>query len=321
MPIQTDFGFEHIQNTSAETKAFLERAVEDDLLGLLRLLVGGQSADKPSRIWEGTGFNMIWRPMFENGQPGHFLQMNMTAETLSVTDITGSGIANRGFFQPDILLGGIAYLQEIKDTFDNSNQHFEPGVFNHVPATQDPSEPTTVVRMGSIPHGTTINMQGRAFEVGAPQIDPVSIVPFQIGRPDRLVSFPEQDLSLPTGARTPLNQVPGLDQAHLDNPNLFLTDALAGQTIERTVVIDITTTGGNPPPPSVGGGTANIAFLEGTASGPNSVVPLARSIFWIEQGSDRDGSELLQLQYTQMVLLDFGGLSWPHVTVATMRPR
>ena len=30
------------------------------------------------------------------------------------------------------------------------------------------------------------------------------------------------------------------------------------------------------------------------------------------------GDDLLQLQYTQTVLLNFKGLSWPHVTVATL---
>jgi nucleoid-associated protein YgaU len=35
----------------------------------------------------------------------------------------------------------------------------------------------------------------------------------------------------------------------------------------------------------------------------------------------RSGNELDQLQYTQRVLLNFNGLSWPHVTVATMVSR
>ena len=28
---------------------------------------------------------------------------------------------------------------------------------------------------------------------------------------------------------------------------------------------------------------------------------------------------MLQLQYTQRVMLDFNGIHWPHVTVATLR--
>ena len=42
--------------------------------------------------------------------------------------------------------------------------------------------------------------------------------------------------------------------------------------------------------------------------------------FWIETlpGSG-GGPDILQLQYTQLVQLDFNGLRWPHVTVATLR--
>jgi len=43
------------------------------------------------------------------------------------------------------------------------------------------------------------------------------------------------------------------------------------------------------------------------------------STFWIETVKGQYGKEFMQLQYTQRVLLDFGGLSWPHVTVATPR--
>jgi hypothetical protein len=37
--------------------------------------------------------------------------------------------------------------------------------------------------------------------------------------------------------------------------------------------------------------------------------------FWIQTLADSS----LQLQYTQRVLLNFNGLSWPHVTVATLK--
>jgi len=43
-----------------------------------------------------------------------------------------------------------------------------------------------------------------------------------------------------------------------------------------------------------------------------------RAIFWIET-VEYDGRQFLQLQYTQTVLLNFAGLSWPHVSVARLR--
>ncbi len=326
MPINTNFGFEHQDVQKArEAQSVLANVEEQpDLLGMLRALVGGSPDVKASRTWSGTGFNMIWRPNFpssENPVP-HFLQLNMIGETFSMTDITGGGIANRALHGPDILLGGIAYTQEIKDTFDNSDQHFEPGVFNFVPKTEKPDEPDTIVRMGSIPHGTAINMQGVGFvHDGPPQFEELSITPFKIGDPSSKVPFPnEEDLSSTTTARTDLQRVATLTQAQLDNPNLFLEQANVGKNITKsTVLIFSTDVADNPPAaPSLGGGAANIAFLEGPTGDPNSDVPLARSIFWVNEGTAENGAPLLELQYSQTVLLDFAGLSWPHITVATL---
>jgi hypothetical protein len=64
----------------------------------------------------------------------------MTTENLDFTDITGNGIANRGLLQKDILLGGIAYTRSGKDSFDDTGQHFEPGVWSNVEAATDPAE-------------------------------------------------------------------------------------------------------------------------------------------------------------------------------------
>jgi len=336
VPIDTDFKFNQKHSGApAVPKAARETALEDDFLGLLRELCGDSPAGNAQRIWKGPGFNMIWRPNKPDvtpdfGDQPHFLQLNMTEETFSFTDISGpTGIANRGLLQRDIFLGGVAYLQAINDSFDHTGQHFEPGVFSNVPQTENPEEPVTVVRMGSIPHGTTINMQGQSFMADEPIIGVSSIVPFRIGSVDDgatdLVPFSEQDLSIPTASRTDLARVTGLDQAHLNDPNLFLKDVLAHQTITETVVLVLSTDSTLPESvPDVGGGAANIAFLVGKgappAGGPNANMPKASSIFWIEKGVDENGDQLLQLQYTQRVILDFNGLSWPHITVATLRP-
>ena len=70
-----------------------------------------------------------------------------------------------------------------------------------------------------------------------------------------------------------------------------------------------------------GGGTDGTAFLQGSATaGPNASPASMNAIFWIEKLAPKGGGpELLQLQYTQTVLLNFNGLSWPHVSVATLR--
>jgi hypothetical protein len=71
--------------------------------------------------------------------------------------------------------------------------------------------------------------------------------------------------------------------------------------------------------PLVGGGTDNIAFLQGTAGGPNALAASMTAIFWLETVEEPGKAPFLQLQYTQTVLLNFNTLSWPHVSVATLR--
>ena len=57
--------------------------------------------------------------------------------------------------------------------------HVEPGLWMAVPSSTAPSELPTIVRMGSIPHGTTIQAQGTSsVNNGLPVIPPVDITPF-----------------------------------------------------------------------------------------------------------------------------------------------
>jgi hypothetical protein len=281
----------------------------------------GPLADFPG-TWKGHGFNTIWRP-HQVGLPGdppkqdRVLELNLTQETLQFTRIPGS-IPNRGLLEPDIELFGVTYLQQISDRLMKTGIHAEPGVWVSVPVTEDPAEKASVVRMGSIPHGTTINAQGEAFSVnGGPQIKPNDITPFVIGDPTKLVKFPETDLAVATKFRIP--QPPQLAEIHqsmVDNPNSVLTEAIEDQKITKTTVLVISTT---PAAPLIGGGTDNISFLKGTAGGPNADAALMTAIFWIETVEDPGRPPFLQLQYTQTVLLNFNGLSWPHVSVATLR--
>jgi hypothetical protein len=171
--------------------------------------------------------------------------------------------------------------------------------------------------MASIPHGTTILAQGQAVTVaGKPPIADVSITPFVIGNPSRTISFPEFDLSVPTDFRSVTNTE--ITQQMVDNPNSGLASVLAGQTVTETVALIISTTAASP---ISGGGTDNTAFLQGaSAAGPNAAAASVSAIFWIETISPTaDEPGYLQLQYTQTVLLNFNGLSWPHVSVATLR--
>jgi acyl CoA:acetate/3-ketoacid CoA transferase len=71
-----------------------------------------------------------------------------------------------------------------------------------------------------------------------------------------------------------------------------------------------------------GGGTANTAFLTAaqTPGGGNANASSTQATFWIETIAGTGGNpDVHQLQYTQLVMLDFRGIHWPHVTVSTLR--
>jgi hypothetical protein len=196
--------------------------------------------------------------------------------------------------------------------------HAEPGVWATVPATEDPAESASVVRMASIPHGTTINAQGGAStNNGPPDIKGNNITPFPIGNSANQIQFPETKLDTPSKLRLP--QPPLLaeiTQQMVDNPNSVLTDAIKGQNIIKTTTLSVAT---SPAPPLVGGGTDNIAFLQGVGGKPNADAAQMTATFWIETVEEPGKPPFLQLQYTQTVLLNFNTLSWPHVSVATLR--
>jgi hypothetical protein len=280
--------------------------------------------------WRGNGFNTIWRPHFPSDPQAEFLELNMTTETLAFTKI-GGAIPNRGLLNHDIDMVGLTYLQQIAQTEDGAGLHIEPGIWALVPPTDDPKVEQTVVRMASIPHGTVILAQGKAFTVpSGPRIDDNNIIPFCIGSTppqnsgfDKAAGgdFEELDLSKPIENRF---VSPGVTQDMVKNPNSVLKAAIEGQTITSTTVLVISTTHDNTP----GGGTANTAFLEDATKPPgcppcvsfgNANAALVHAIFWIETVAGQDGEDdYLQLQYTQLVQLDFHGLRWPHVTVATL---
>ena len=271
--------------------------------------------------WKGHGFNTIWRP--HHGSQDRFLELNVTDETLVFTKINGA-IPNRGLLMPDIDMFGLTYMQQIAEKDTGAGLHIEPGIWANVPPTTNPLEPSTVVRMASIPHGTVILAQGKAQALGAghPSIPDNNIIPLPIGSlppgnsdfNSAKAAFPELNLGINTPFRQRSHNV---TQAMVENPNSVIQAALVGQTITHRTFIQISTTG----QPVKGGGTANTAFLADASNPPggNAKAVQVHASFWIETVSESGHPDALQLQYTQLVQLDFNGLRWPHVTVATLR--
>ena len=312
-----DFKFDEVDSKLIKTTAFASTLQLPPLqlrptvapLGALAAFHGN---------WQGKGFNTIFRPD-NTATPTPFkppiasdnvLELNLTTETLSFSTSLGN-VPNRGSGgQGDIVLNGVPYLQTITDvtTLPGNGIHFEPGLWMAIPSTTNPNEPATLSRMASIPHGTTINAQGTqvATVQGPPQIAPVGITPFVGGQPHNKIPFPSQTASNQGTPRLPQDLTSfitagTITQAMLDDPNTVLRQQIAHQTITQTQVIVISTTPGtplpdgpipgNPPPaltPAFGGGTANIAFLNGvpnppqSGSGPNAQGLQMDAVFWIE---------------------------------------
>lgn len=335
--------------------------------------------------WHGTGFNTIFRP--DNPETpssetlphplppsDNVLELNLTLETLSFSASIGH-VPNRGRVQGDIFLNGVPYLQAIEDVTTGKpvGIHLEPGLWMAVPPTKRPEEGPTLVRMASIPHGTTICAQGtsRTFS-GAPSIPVADITPFVAGDPKGKIRFESQEADDPTTRRIPQDLSPfitagTITQAILNDPNTVLRNHLSGQHVISTTEISISTSPGTP---LFGGGTDNIAFLLGDPAaipnpagpGQNAQTIQMNATFWIEEvqhtilippfepgqpplklspASPIPGHPTptvilrppfpiphpipitftsVQIQYSQTVELNFEGLTWPHVSVATLIP-
>jgi hypothetical protein len=284
--------------------------------------------------------------------------------------------------QDDLSLYGLHYLQRTSDAdlppFETAGQalHIEPGLFMNVPASINFSQPT-IVRMGTIPHGVTVLMQGPTpstvpvtgpptippiFPIaGMPTFTPTTTTPNGIGiQPIEIPPAPPAPQNKSTEHVVPENQstasdgptsqsngpFPGTFQDFVNDPNIVLRNAIAGQDILGTVTIQLSTQG-------VDNSIGNIPFLgipnsnqplnptggSNPNSAPNAFVAQASATFWIEwvkmpnmptptavaPNASLQAIEpfwptptYLQLQYSQVVILIFNGVLWPHVTVATL---
>ena len=149
--------------------------------------------------------------------------------------------------------------------------------------------------MASVPHGTTINAQAVAPSSSSPgppplaTLPPVDITPFSIGNPSQKIRFPSQKVDTATTTRLPNDlanfiKAGTITQSILDNPQLVLANAIKGQKITNTFVFTVRTKAQTPF--LLGGGTANIEFLEGanvgTQANPNADAIQMEATFWIE---------------------------------------
>jgi hypothetical protein len=274
-------------------------------LGLLASFVGN---------WTGYGFNLTARPFFK-ATPPFFLELNATSEQLAFTAITGD-IPNRGSLQPDLMLHGVRYLQQVTDVIANAGIHIEPGLWIHVPPSDDPAVLENYVRQSTIPHGDSLLAQSSFFTTvaGGPDIEPVDSTPFTDAVIPGLNASPKQPITDPDymaqylhSALPDFGLLKALDPvAVIKDPTLLLRAAIKNQVITETIVIAISTA--DP------GALINIPFVQKNANATQ-----LDAIFWVETVQLPDGELYLQLQYVQRVILNFIGINWPHISVATLR--
>jgi hypothetical protein len=275
----------------------------------------GPLQDLPG-FWEGTGFSLTARPDFSGGNPdGLFLELNLLRETIEFTTI-GSPVMNRGSVQGDIAMYGVTYLHRVTDATTGEALHIEPGLFLNVPATAEPRADASIARLATIPHGTSFCAVGFAQDVvfdKLPEIPPANTVPFPVGSqpppPGTANPFPEYHLSAGSRFRT-VPTPAGITQEVIDDPHVVLRRALRKRAAEGHVLTRVTWLITST---ERAGGLGNIPFIVSNAN------PLSlESVFSVETVRSPAGTEYLQLGYSQTALLNFRGLSFPHVTVGTL---
>jgi hypothetical protein len=293
--------------------------------------------------YTGNGFNMIFRPKtlgpkgLEGLEPGtdpdkvkisgkppddNILELNLTTEQLSFGG-TIDNIPNRGSQKEEkIDLRCTPYLQTVQDVTNPSTGkgdhvvrdwgiHFEPGVWLKVPPASfqgGKGGRESIVRMASIPHGTTINAQGfvpprrtdtvNGGEKGKPKIPNIDTTPFNLNPPfskitNKFTSMVEgnnEDLRIPRNLdKFGTNGTNLITTDIIKNPNLVLQQVAEQLTIDETITFTVATgpEAGSTQAADVpnGGGTANIAFLEGKKgeNTPNAQAVRMTATYWIER--------------------------------------
>jgi hypothetical protein len=293
----------------AETKIFRASQPVDTQTSLL-----GPLANLPGE-WQGSGFNLISLPDKHDNQPFR-VKLNATQEVLNFGEIGGQ-IPNRGSIQDDIEFLGILYEQSIVDATAYSALHVERGIWLNV---VDSVNGNSVVRMSVIPHGDALlalgTMENRN---GLPNFMVADSHPFTLDANGKRVNDtnpvylqPFTDAVIPTG----------IPPSAVQNPNLVLLEAIQGQNIIETTVINVAANpigdiSASPTPiPANLGGILNIPFVVNNANATSFA-----ATFWVETIQHADGSQTLQIQYSQTVILDFIGIKWPHISVATLVKR
>lgn len=268
--------------------------------------------------WRGSGFNLISLPVRRGAAPPDHppfrVKLNATTEELDFNLISSTAIPNRGFIQSDLHFFGLQYLQTIGDRNGEGGLHLEPGLWLFAP---DPAAMPSLYRLATIPHGDALLAANTMPLIppfaGPPQFEASDPRPFPTGQPNQRIVAPGYldrffaavvppglDPAIPPGPANPAGAIQGA----IGNPNLVLAAANAGKTFTRTTVFNVSSDVTN---------LRNIPFVVANANATSMT-----STFWVSEFRAADGNTVLQLQYSQTVILNFDGVDWPHISVGTL---
>jgi len=275
--------------------------------------------DRLQGTWAGNkGWNVIALPSPGSvpTDKGDFkLLVQPYFETLTFTD-AGAPARNRGG-KVDQFISALEYKQHVSDKDNGELLHVENGMFLNLSEIlegddKQPIPKFNVARSGTIPHGDSVMLLGTppVIAEGAPKFPVTSSLP-----PD-------------TGDKAPLGYLDPYLNANIKGLNLSnLNDSLQADLDEQkaegievketiTVVLDSANSGG----------IVNVPFIKNFANASRFV-----SIFWLEKMvNTKTGQEFDQLQYTQIIDIDFHHkfsndpekakelITWPHITINTM---
>jgi len=196
--------------------------------------------------------------------------------------------------------------------------------------------PPNIPPIFPIPELPAFTPPGGALGLG---IQPTQIPP--PGGPGGEHIVPEVDIADDIVGSQSNGPYPPEFQGFINDPNSVLRNAIAGQNILGTITIELSTE-------NVANSIGNIPFLgipnpaqAQNPTTPNAFVSSARATFWIEwvhiddrhpgnappvppgnghgHGPFPGRPTFLQLQYSQVSILIFNNVVWPHINVATLR--
>jgi hypothetical protein len=206
-----------------------------------------------------------------------------------------------------MFFSGLSYLQQITDLNSLEEIHVESGQWVNLPETNPPTGNARLVRQATILHGDILLAQGPV-----PPQDPVpnNLAP-NIGATSFLPTFVASGQPLTDPASQALlsstTLPPGVPQSFITDPNQVLKDANQGVTFINTDTLQVT---------ADSSAIVNIPFVK-----TNANVTSFEATFWIEtipQSRNSIMDTFMRLQYSQKVNLEFDGINWPHISVATL---